>query len=323
VNATFRTKAQAERWATTTEDRIRSGTWQDTSTAENRKLSDHLSWYLEIVSPKKAPGSLIKEESRIRVLSGHPVFRHCTLATLAPQTVTAYIHARQQSGISNGTIIRELGTLAHAIDAGIGLLRITLPHGNPVTAAKKTLRFTRALAVEDARNRRLHPAEEVALLSELGPVMSAAVGLYLETGMRREELCNARREHIRGNTLRIPEAKTGGRTIPLSPRALEILAGLPARLDGHLIGMRPDSVSRAFSRACVRAGIVGLRLHDLRHEAITRLFERGWTIPEVAAVSGHSDWKSLARYTQIDPEFLAEKMRVDLSPPRRRDNGSD
>jgi integrase len=46
-------------------------------------------------------------------------------------------------------------------------------------------------------------------------------------------------------------------------------------------------------------GIEDLRFHDLRHEGVTRLFETGLTIPQVAAVSGHRSWSSLQRYTHI------------------------
>jgi integrase len=50
-----------------------------------------------------------------------------------------------------------------------------------------------------------------------------------------------------------------------------------------------------------------LRFHDLRHEAISRLFEMDWDIPEVAAVSGHRDWGQLKRYTNLKPENLLKK----------------
>jgi integrase len=42
-----------------------------------------------------------------------------------------------------------------------------------------------------------------------------------------------------------------------------------------------------------------LHFHDLRHEGISRLFEMGCTIPQVAAVSGHRSWQSLQRYSHL------------------------
>ena len=52
----------------------------------------------------------------------------------------------------------------------------------------------------------------------------------------------------------------------------------------------------------------------MRHEAVSSLFEAGWQIPEVAAVSGHKDWRQLKRYTQIDPAGLHNKV---LPMPKR------
>jgi integrase len=60
-----------------------------------------------------------------------------------------------------------------------------------------------------------------------------------------------------------------------------------------------DTISAAFTRACKVLEIEDLRFHDLRHEGVTRLFEIGETIPQVAAVSGHRSWSSLQRYTHI------------------------
>lgn len=65
---------------------------------------------------------------------------------------------------------------------------------------------------------------------------------------------------------------------------------------------------RALARACEQAGIDGLRLHDLRHEATSRLFEKGLVVQEVASITGHTDWKSLQRYTHPDPQRLADKL---------------
>jgi len=49
-------------------------------------------------------------------------------------------------------------------------------------------------------------------------------------------------------------------------------------------------------------------LHDLRHEGISRLFERGLNIPEVALISGHLSWNTLKRYTHIKPQTVLDKL---------------
>lgn len=59
------------------------------------------------------------------------------------------------------------------------------------------------------------------------------------------------------------------------------------------------SISSTFTWACKTLDIKDLRFHDLRHDGISRLFEMGKTIPQVATVSGHRSWQSLSRYTHI------------------------
>ena len=67
-------------------------------------------------------------------------------------------------------------------------------------------------------------------------------------------------------------------------------------------------VKRAYIRAARRAGIENLRFHDLRHEATTRLFEKGLNIIEVASITGHKDLRMLRRYTHLKAEDLARKL---------------
>jgi integrase len=61
-------------------------------------------------------------------------------------------------------------------------------------------------------------------------------------------------------------------------------------------------------RAIRWAGIEDLRFHDLRHEATTRLFEKGLNIMEVASITGHKDLRMLRRYTHLKAEDLAQKL---------------
>lgn len=69
------------------------------------------------------------------------------------------------------------------------------------------------------------------------------------------------------------------------------------------------SISSAFTNACKMLNIKDLVFHDLRHEAISCLFELHWDIPRVALVSGHKNWQSLQRYTQLVGPELFDKWR--------------
>src|SRR5262249_19196181 len=84
----------------------------------------------------------------------------------------------------------------------------------------------------------------------------------------------------------------------LPPEALNIVMSMP-RSEARIFPYSTDAISTAFTRACKFLGIQDLRFHDLRHEGISRLFEIGKNIPQVAAVSGHRSWSSLKRYTHI------------------------
>ena len=74
----------------------------------------------------------------------------------------------------------------------------------------------------------------------------------------------------------------------------------------HLIPVkRSASISDKFARLTKKLGIVDLRFHDLRHEAISRMFERGMRVEQVRVVSGHRTLEQLSRYVNLRPEDLA------------------
>jgi len=72
-----------------------------------------------------------------------------------------------------------------------------------------------------------------------------------------------------------------------------------------------NSVRQAFEELRTRAGMQDLRFHDLRHEAISRLFEKGLNVAEVSAISGHRELKMLIRYTQLRAADLVPGIRAE------------
>jgi integrase len=88
----------------------------------------------------------------------------------------------------------------------------------------------------------------------------------------------------------------------LTPEALRLVIkrrGADQARTSRIWPYNAESISSRFTRACQLLGIDDLVFHDLRHDGISRLFELGWTIPQVATVSGHRSWASLQRYTHI------------------------
>ena len=101
-----------------------------------------------------------------------------------------------------------------------------------------------------------------------------------------------------------PREKVGNdQEVPLLGEAFEIVMRQP-RTDGRIFPVTEGTVSTIFPRACRQLGIEDLAFHDLRHEGVSRLFEMGYSIEQVALVSGHRDWKMLKRYTQIKAKDL-------------------
>jgi len=96
-----------------------------------------------------------------------------------------------------------------------------------------------------------------------------------------------------------PGEKIGNDTwVDLTVEAIRIIESMP-RNKAEIFPYSADAITANFTRACKLLGIDDLHFHDLRHEGISRLFEIGWNIPHVAAVSGHRSWVSLKRYTHI------------------------
>jgi Site-specific recombinase XerC len=79
--------------------------------------------------------------------------------------------------------------------------------------------------------------------------------------------------------------------------------------DGRVFCTTYEGIHQAFARTCARAGIEDLHFHDLRHEATSRLFEKGFNHMEVSAITGHKTLQMLKRYTHLRAEDLAKRMR--------------
>ena len=134
--------------------------------------------------------------------------------------------------------------------------------------------------------------------------MQKIVAFALFSTRRQEEITLLRWDDLDDDRILVRDMKHPGDKIgnnvycELPPEALAITKSMP-RVKPEIFPYSTDAISAAFTRACKILGIEDLRFHDLRHEGISRLFEMGRTIPQVAAVSGHRSWTSLKRYTHI------------------------
>lgn len=173
------------------------------------------------------------------------------------------------------------------------------------------------IAASSERSRRASDEEIELVLDNMRSSlpMEDLIGFAVASAMRLSEITRVtwadfdqKRKLLTIRDRKHPSKKKGNdQTIPLLGAAFEIAAAQP-KWRKEIFPHDPNSISAAFHRATVRAGIEDLRWHDLRHEGISRLFEQGFSIEKVALISGHRDWRILRRYTHLDPESLHMQM---------------
>ena len=315
----FRTKREAESWARSIESEMDRGVWRDRSEAESTTLGECIQRYLAEVTPRKKnsyPEALKLEQWLRRPLSKR------FMASIRGKDVADVIKDMESEGKGGNTIRLHLAVFSHVFKVAKtewGMESLS----NPYEAVRKP-------KIAKGRERRLVDDEEERLLAACAESgnrwLHPLVVLALETAMRSGELVETwglnketgEREKLSiglqwsdvdltRRTAHLPKTKNDDpRDVPLSRRAVAILETLPRNLDGRVFGTTYDGERQSYVRACRRAGITGLTFHDLRHEATSRLFEKGLNPMQVAAITGHKTLQMLKRYTHLRAEDLAK-----------------
>ena len=322
---TFNTKTEAQAWAATIESEIARGVFVSRAEAEVTTLREALLRYQDEIVPEKKQSARERRRAeelirQIGALAARP------LAGVHSKDVVTYMKDRAARGAGPNTIRLDLALLSHLFNVARtawGMESLS----NPVELVKG-----QRPKLPQGRTRRLEDGEEIRLLDAArtyGGEIQYIIPWAIETAMRRGEIAAMRWEHLdrKARVLLIPETKTGTpRRVPLSSSALQVLDALPRQIDGSVWSMRPDSISQAFERvvAAARAAyeqeckqarqkpdaklFKDLRFHDLRHEATSRLFEKGLNPMQVAAITGHKTLQMLKRYTHLRVEDLVGRL---------------
>ncbi|MBB4199979.1 hypothetical protein CCR94_03015 [Rhodoblastus sphagnicola] len=306
VSQSFGTKAEAEKWARQIEAAADQGQSTDPqSQMAELRLDDLLVRYAETVTPAKKGSH--SESYRLKTLRGHSIAQ-TPLTKLNSAKVATYRDDRLKQ-VSSSSVRRELTILRHCLQVAMVDWGIPLK-ANPAAEIKRP---KEALS----RDRRVSTEELEALRKALGvcrnPLVACIVHFAIHTGMRRGEILAFRWCDVNTDerTVSLRNTKNGHpRTVPLSPAAIH---ALPVRPEGckdtdRVFPMSANAVRLSWERLKRRAGINDLHFHDLRHEAISRFFELGLSIPEVSLISGHKDARMLFRYTHLKPVNVAEKL---------------
>lgn len=327
----FLVKADALEWAREIERSLdRQELGPDRKTLKGITLAELVTRYRDEVLPKKRSSRF--ETVLLNRFLRYPIASK-SLNDLQPKDFAQYRDERLKEvsrltgrPVTAKSLRRELAPLYHMFK--VAKAEWHIPTGNP-------LQDLYLPAVDVRRERRLRPGEEERLLSEArklknldgspNPFVVPIILFALETAMRQGEILAVefRNVDFERSLLVIPITKNGhSRTIPLTDRAMACLT-LAFAQPRKIIGppcLTPTTkpfptdvevVKSSWTRICKRAEprIEDLHFHDLRHEAISRLFELGLSIPEVASVSGHRTPAMLFRYAHASREAIQAKLR--------------
>ena len=280
------------------------GVWRDRSESEGTTLAECLDRYLLEVVPTKRGGR--REVDYIRQWKDRPI-AHLYMSSVRGKDVASAMRDMEAEGKGANTIRLHLALLSHLFKVARtewGMEALS----NPVESVRKP-------RLPQGRDRRLVGDEELRLLEAcdaINPELGAIVRLAIETAMRQGEIMGMTWDAVDlpGRTVTLQLTKNGTkRVVPLSTAAFRVLTGLPRQLNGEVWIYGQEGVKYAFPAACRRAGIKDLRFHDLRHEATSRLFEKGLNPMQVAAITGHKTLQMLKRYTHLRAEDLAKLLR--------------
>ncbi len=222
------------------------------------------------------------------------------LSEISSNDIDDYKHFRLQQ-VKPATVNRELACLSHLFNLAKRQKRFF--GENPVSISK-------LLPEHNQIERILTKDEEVRLLDSSPPALQAILLCALHTGMRKNEILSLNWDNVDLNkkliTLEHTNTKSKKmRRIPINSTLRKILLEQKLKVGSSDFVFlstkgspykRHDSLKQAYTGACRRAKIKGLRFHDLRHTAATRMIESGASIVVVSRILGHADLKTTMRY---------------------------
>ena len=307
IYKTFKQKSDAMKWGRSVEIQLDQSRYRDTSNASKTTLKSvmerHLKERLRLVREPK------KEQSRYNVIIKNDIVKRY-LTNLTPQIFARYRDERLDDGLSPSTICRELSFMSIAIKKAIRHYNCWLPeHPIPNDIKPKE---------SPPRNRRLEEGEFDKLMehckTKRNSYWCSMIEFSIETAMRLNEQLTLKWDQVDLKNMMITilaeHTKTGiERKIPLTPRAIEILGGLPRHIKGRVFPVSLNNFQRAWRSITRNAEIENLHWHDLRREACSRLMESGLSISEVQMFTGHKTLSLMLKtYSQHNPSVVAKKL---------------
>lgn len=301
ITKTFIRRAAAERWAREAEVELE----RTRLTGQHHQLGALVRRYVTEIGAVK-PWARTHKLNLLRFARDAD---GVSLAEVTPEWMVAYGRKRT---VSPATLAQDFTYLASVLRTAEAWWGIPVDWA-AIRKGRQMLRQLRLTGKAKERERRPKPGELARIKQKARTSIPLAdiIDFASITGLRVNEICRIRWDDIDENRRCVlvrarkhpRDKETNDQWVPLLGASWEAVQAQP-KTDERIFPYNKESVSTAFQRARNAAGVEGLRFHDLRHDAISSMFERGYAIPEVAMVSGHKDWNQLRRYTNLKPESL-------------------
>jgi integrase len=164
--------------------------------------------------------------------------------------------------------------------------------------------------VDEAKPEAKHLPKTIHRFTKIGPFAAAAIRLLLFTGCRLREILHLKWAEVdleRG-LLFLADSKTGRKTVILNAPAVAVLSSLD-RLGSYVVpGDNPEKpradLKRPWEAVAKRAGLNGVRLHDLRHTYASFGAGGGLGLPVIGKLLGHTQTATTQRYAHLDADPL-------------------
>jgi len=313
ISKSFSTKGQAQAWAREVEHKMDALTFKDVRGLTDVTLHDLIDKYTQEIGAIKPFG---RNKADV-IKKWDLLFGSKSVAEITDQLLIDYVKERAKS-VSGVTIAVELTYLGQIFKTAKELWR--MPIDVSITSSARASMQYMGLSPKSKKRDRRPTEEEVADICLFFAIktrqkvpMTDLIPFAIDTAMRSGEITNLLWSDLNreDKTIKIrnrkdPQEKMGNdQVVPLLGRSYDILIR-QLRKDGEprIFHFAEGTISSLFPRACKYLNIIDLRFHDLRHEGISRLFESGYSIEQVAVVSGHKDWAMLKRYTHLKAKNL-------------------
>ncbi|GAB4356111.1 MAG: site-specific integrase [Kiloniellaceae bacterium] len=278
----------------------------DTRARRNAPNIDSLCerYFDEHAKVHKKPRSA-KEDRRMIDKRIKPAIGTMKAAAVTQSDIMRLHHALRQTPYEANRVLALLSKMFKLAE----LWGLRPPNSNPVLHVKRFAEKKREGFLGPEELGRLGAAlSEADQTREIHPTLVAGIRLLLLTGCRLSEVVSLQWALIdfEAGTIRLPDSKTGAKTIYLGEAALDVLAKLPRQSNYVLPGIKdPEgplsgaTLDHAWRRVREKVGLQGYRLHDLRHTFASWAVNGGASLPITGALLGHREMQTTQRYAHL------------------------